>query len=173
MVWGQPLHTQERSFFRCVCISKNKGVIGADQLKVNNGEVMQGVTFQVGPKIKRWKVSQTFLSSCIEQHNIWEKTIDYRGIAVVLEFLLSNPTILISFPIGCKFSSDFFRFFLWKSIWKVSLPLKVSFFSWEAPWVHTLTYNNLQKTELVSRCFLCKNEEESMTHLLLHCSWTR
>ena len=50
------------------------------------------------------------------------------------------------------------------------VPSKVSFFVWEASLGKIFTIDQLQRREwsMVNRCFLCKEEEESTDHILLH-----
>ena len=45
-------------------------------------------------------------------------------------------------------------------------------FSWEVWWGKVLTMDQLKKRgfQLASRCPLCKEDEENIDHLLLHCS---
>ena len=56
--------------------------------------------------------------------------------------------------------------FIWTS--------KAGFFAWEATWDRILTFDMLKRYErvLANRCFLCE-EEETVDHLLLHCSKAR
>ena len=56
-------------------------------------------------------------------------------------------------------------------VWNLWVPSKVNFFAWEATMGKVLTIDQLQKRgwSLVNRCFLCKEEEESIDHTLLHC----
>ena len=60
-------------------------------------------------------------------------------------------------------------------IWNPSVPSKVSFFAWEASWGKVLTMDQLKKRgwALANRCFLCCEEEESIDHILIHCSRAR
>ncbi|KAJ9671525.1 hypothetical protein PVL29_025297 [Vitis rotundifolia] len=62
-----------------------------------------------------------------------------------------------------------------KSIWVDKIPTKVAFFAWEATWEKILTLDRLQKRgwQLPNRCFLCGCEEESVNHILLHCTVVR
>ena len=60
-------------------------------------------------------------------------------------------------------------------IWDVWVQPKISFFAWEAAWGKTLTLDLVQKRgwSLANRCFMCLENEETIDHLLLHCSKTR
>ena len=57
------------------------------------------------------------------------------------------------------------------SIWRASVPPKVTFFAWEASRGKVLTLEQLQRRGclLENRCFLCLPEVETMDHLLLYC----
>ena len=61
------------------------------------------------------------------------------------------------------------------SIWRASVPPKLSFFAWEASWGKVLTLEQLQRRgySLANKCFLCLSEVEIVDHLLLHCVKTR
>jgi hypothetical protein len=61
--------------------------------------------------------------------------------------------------------------FPWKSIWRTKAPPRVAFFVWSAALGKILTLDNLKRRNivLVNRCGMCKKEEESIDHLLLHC----
>ncbi|RVW35300.1 putative ribonuclease H protein [Vitis vinifera] len=60
-------------------------------------------------------------------------------------------------------------------IWNANVQPKISFFAWEATWGKAITLDKLQKRgwALANRCFLCLENEETIDHLLLHCSRTR
>ena len=55
--------------------------------------------------------------------------------------------------------------FPWHSIWNPIVPPKLGFFAWEASWG-----KEREGIPLVNRCFLCEEEEETIDHLLIHCS---
>ena len=56
--------------------------------------------------------------------------------------------------------------FLVHSIWNSCVSYKVRFFAWEASWGEVLTLDQLKRKERViaNRCFLCKEEEETVDH---------
>ena len=60
--------------------------------------------------------------------------------------------------------------FPWKSIWKAKVPPRVAFFTWTAALGKILTAENLRRRHitLVSWCYMCKANGESVDHLLLH-----
>ena len=62
--------------------------------------------------------------------------------------------------------------FPWRSIWNPIVPPKLRFFAWEASWGKVLTLDQLKRkgTPLVNRCNLCEENEETIDHLLIHCS---
>ena len=59
-------------------------------------------------------------------------------------------------------------------IWDVWVQPKISFFAWEATWGKTLTLDLVQKRgwALANRCFMCLQNEETIDHMLFHCSKT-
>ena len=61
-----------------------------------------------------------------------------------------------------------------KVIWNAWVPPKVGIFASEATWNKILTLDNVQKRgwAVAKRCYLCKKEEESTDHLLIHCDLT-
>lgn len=65
------------------------------------------------------------------------------------------------------------QFFIgpWKQIWKPKAPMKVSCFEWLVAKKACLTQDNLQRRgfQLVNRCYMCKEETETINHLFLHC----
>ena len=52
---------------------------------------------------------------------------------------------------------------------------RICFFAWEAAWGNASTLDQIQKRgrPLANRCFLCKEKEETIDHLLLQCDVTR
>ena len=63
--------------------------------------------------------------------------------------------------------------FPWKSIWKVKVPSKVTFFTWTTAKGKILTLDNLRKQNIydVNRCSMCRNDWESVDDLPLHCPY--
>ncbi|RVW99827.1 putative ribonuclease H protein [Vitis vinifera] len=61
------------------------------------------------------------------------------------------------------------------TIWTSWAPTRASFFGWEAAWNRLLTIDRLKRFgwNIPNRCFLCKNEESSIDHLLLFCEKAR
>ena len=89
---------------------------------------------------------------------IWQ--LNRSGVFDVRSFyfsLLAAP--LVSFP--------------WKSIWCVKVPKMVAFFLWTVARGGFLTIDNLVKKNLplVNWCCLCRCEEETVDHLLIHCKY--
>jgi len=64
--------------------------------------------------------------------------------------------------------------FPWKSIWKVKAPPRIAFFLWATALGRILTVDNLRRRgfQLINRCCLCKKDEETINHLLLHCEFS-
>ena len=56
-------------------------------------------------------------------------------------------------------------------IWNNCIPPKVSVFTWEVWWSKVLTMDHLKKRgfQLISGCPLCKENEETIDHLLFYC----
>ena len=84
-------------------------------------------------------------------------------------------------PAGCSFSvneackvlnSRANPLFPSKGIWIPCIPTKEAFFAWEAAWEKVLTLDKLKRKgwHLPNRCYLCGRDEESIHHILLHCS---
>jgi hypothetical protein len=65
--------------------------------------------------------------------------------------------------------------FPWKSIWRVNVPLRVSFFVWTVALGKILTLDNLRKRKVivVDCCCICKKSGEFMDYLFLHCEVIR
>jgi hypothetical protein len=61
-----------------------------------------------------------------------------------------------------------------KSIWKVKAPPRIAFFLWVVALGRILMVDNLKRWgfQLVNRCCLCKKDEETINHLLIHCEST-
>ena len=63
----------------------------------------------------------------------------------------------------------------WRTFWKIKVPLKISTFIWKLlhnchPTLLNLHARGISSTKL---CPLCNEEEESHTHLVLHCPFAR
>ena len=58
------------------------------------------------------------------------------------------------------------------NVWVDKVPTKIAFFAWEATWGKVLTLDRLQRRgwQLPNRCFLCGCEEETINHILIHCT---
>ncbi|RVX08739.1 putative ribonuclease H protein [Vitis vinifera] len=66
-------------------------------------------------------------------------------------------------------------FFPAKEVWGSRAPLRTRFFAWEAVWGKISTVDMLMRRgwSMVNRCVLCKENEESTDHILIHCGKTR
>jgi hypothetical protein len=71
----------------------------------------------------------------------------------------------------CALHSSHRTLFLWKLIWGVKAPRRISFFLWTAARGSILTCDNLMRRGhvLAGWCCMCKNHWETGDHLLLHC----
>ena len=58
-----------------------------------------------------------------------------------------------------------------KMLWNQHIPSKGGFFAWEVWWGKVLTSTQLKKRGflLASMCPFCRNEEEELVHILIHC----
>ncbi|RVW16783.1 putative ribonuclease H protein [Vitis vinifera] len=61
------------------------------------------------------------------------------------------------------------------NIWVDRVPTKIAFFAWKAAWGKMLTLDRLQKRgwQLPNCYFLCGCEEETVNHILIHCTVAR
>jgi hypothetical protein len=71
----------------------------------------------------------------------------------------------------CALHSSHRTLFLWKLIWGVKAPRRISFFLWTTARGSILTCDNLMRRGhvLAGWCCMCKNHWETGDHLLLHC----
>ncbi|RVX20225.1 Transposon TX1 uncharacterized 149 kDa protein [Vitis vinifera] len=74
-----------------------------------------------------------------------------------------------------SFSRDSKPPFPARTIWTPWVPIRASFFGWEAAWNRLLTTDRLKRIgwSIPNRCFLCKHKEETTDHLLLFCEKAR
>ena len=81
----------------------------------------------------------------------------------------SVKSLYLALEVGCP------SLFPSSCIWNVLVQPKISFFAWEATWGKALTLDMVQKRgqALANRYFMCLEKEETINHLLLHCSRTR
>ena len=51
------------------------------------------------------------------------------------------------------------------------MSLRICLFAWEVTWAKILTLDQLKKGEwrIPNRCYLCKIEDETSDHILIHC----
>ena len=81
----------------------------------------------------------------------------------------SVKSLYLALEVGCP------SLFPSSCIWNVWVQHKISFFVWEATWGKALTLDLIQKRgwALANKCFMCLEKEETIDHLLLHCTKTR
>ncbi|RVW27626.1 hypothetical protein CK203_099125 [Vitis vinifera] len=62
-----------------------------------------------------------------------------------------------------------------KEVWGSYAPLRTRFFAWEAVWGKVSTVDMLMRRgwSMVNRCNLCKENEKSVDHILIHCGKIR
>jgi len=62
----------------------------------------------------------------------------------------------------------------WKKLWKINCPPKSKLFMWSVLENKAPTWDNLQKKQMVGPgwCCLCKNAEESVSHIFLFCNYS-
>ena len=87
----------------------------------------------------------------------WKLTLN--DVFDVLSFYNSLSTPTFPFP--------------WKYIWSIKVPRRVSFFLWTATRDSIFTIDNLVKRNLslVNWCYLCRCDEKTVDHLLIHCKF--
>ena len=96
----------------------------------------------------------------VEDMVVWTETKSGKFSAKSL-YLALEADCPVMFPFSC--------------IWNGWVQPKISFFAWEAAWGKALTLDLVQKRgwSLANRCFMCLEKEETINHLLLHCSKIR
>ncbi|RVW48810.1 hypothetical protein CK203_104318 [Vitis vinifera] len=96
----------------------------------------------------------------VEDMVVWTETKSGKFSTKSL-YLALEADCPVMFPFSC--------------IWNGWVQPKISFFAWEAAWGKALTLDLVQKRgrSLGNRCFMCLEKEETIDHLLLHCSKTR
>ena len=64
---------------------------------------------------------------------------------------------------------------VWKLIWKVKLPLKIITFIWKILYdnIPIFVILNRRGISATNKCLMCNEEEETITHLFLHCPFAR
>ncbi|RVW63720.1 hypothetical protein CK203_052740 [Vitis vinifera] len=93
----------------------------------------------------------------------------YGGLDRNKERQISAKSLYLALKADCPVLFPF------NCIWNVWVQPKISFFAWEAAWGKALTLDLVQKRgwSLTNRCFMCLENEETIDHLLFHCSKTR
>ncbi|KAL6314646.1 hypothetical protein AAG906_026990 [Vitis piasezkii] len=93
--------------------------------------------------------------------NDWEVEAVERFLSTLQGESVLEPRIAVPFP--------------WNIIWSPCVPTKVGFFALEASWGKVLTLDQLKRRgwAIANRCFLCCAEEESINHIIIHCSKAR
>ena len=127
----------------------------------------------------------TWLLDFIRHVQDWE----LESVNVLLELLYSSSAKgygedRMCWRGGCKDGfqvKDYYRDILpqsgitlpWRSIWKSKAPPRVAFFVWTAALGRILTTDNLRhrRVLVLDYCWMCKRNGESISHLLLHCSY--
>ena len=100
------------------------------------------------------------LNSNLEDRVLWKETKDGIFSVKSLYSALDSSSV-VRFPTSI--------------IWSLCVPTKVGFFAWETSWGKVLTLDQLKKRgwTLINRCFLCCAKEESIDHILIHCTKAR
>jgi hypothetical protein len=144
-------------------LASNKEAFIADNYDVMSGSRQWNISFVTS--LNDWEVDDlASLYSLLYSFNLdggddnmwW--VLNRKGKFEVKSFyFILNSAVRFPFP--------------WKSIWRTKAPPRVAFFVWSAALGKLLTLDNLRKRNivLVNRCGMCKKEEESIDHLLLHC----
>ena len=81
------------------------------------------------------------------------------------------------FSVSLVFANDFEEHPkpCWAKAWFKGINPKVNIFFWIFLQEFILTTDNLLKRgfNIVNRCYLCKNDVESVNHMILHCFYTK
>ncbi|RVX17177.1 hypothetical protein CK203_003109 [Vitis vinifera] len=79
-------------------------------------------------------------------------------------FRVKKAYSVLASPIVAEFPNN--------NIWVDRVPTKLAFFAWEAAWGKVLTLDRLQRRgwQFPNCCFLCGCEEETINHILIHCT---
>ena len=117
-----------------------------------------------------WEVDEAESLLC----RLGRYTLDKEGVDRV-RWKLSNTGVFAVKSMYKALQLSTFEPFPWQMIWRSCVQPKISFFTWEAAWGRILTLDKLQRrgVSLANRCFPCQQREESVDHLLFHCSKTR
>jgi hypothetical protein len=144
-------------------LASNKEASITDNFDSVSGSLQWNISFM--RSLNDWKVDDlASLYSLLYSYNlgggadkIWWVPNRKEKFEVKSFYFILNSSISFHFP--------------WKSIWRTKAPSRVAFFVWSAALGKILTLDNLRKKNmvLVNRCGMCKKEEESIDHLLLHC----
>ena len=145
-------------------ISRNKEAWVADHLIYQNEVVTWFLNF-IQPA-HDWELEaissfmdvlyQSGVKGCAPDKVWWQRSMG-KGFQVKLYYKALLPSSGILVP--------------WKSIWKVKVPPRVSFFVWAAAIDRILTVQNLRRCHVmvIDWSYMCKASGESTDHLLLHC----
>jgi hypothetical protein len=144
-------------------LASNKEAFIADNYDLMSGSSQWNISFV--RSLNDWKVDDlASLYSLLYSYNLdggddkmWWVPNRKGKFEVKSFYFILNSAVSFLFP--------------WKSIWRTKAPPRVAFFVWSAALGKILTLDNLRKRNLVlvNRCGMCKKEEESIDHLLLHC----
>ena len=95
----------------------------------------------------------------VEDRVVWK--VSKNEIFFVKSLYSLDPSCAVPFP--------------WSIIWSPCVPTKVGFFAWEASLGKVLTQDQLKRRgwNLANKCVLCCAKEETINHILVHCSKMR
>ncbi|RVW21254.1 Zinc transporter ZTP29 [Vitis vinifera] len=157
--------------YACICISTlGTSIIWAEYLKVSVDN---------GKRVRFWRDRWCGDSPlCGGGGNFLERLHGKRVLEDVDDMVVWNESKSRKFwakSLYLALEADCPVLFPSSCIWDVWVQPKISFFAWEAAWGKTLTLDLVQKRgwSLANRCFMCLENEETIDHLLLHCSKTR
>jgi hypothetical protein len=166
-VWctNEPLKLAYPELYRIACV---KDALVADFVQVR-GHVMH------------WEVTFTRLAQDWELESIssfFELLYSDNIISTKKDKMCWKPARSKGFQVKSFYTqptSSGLGFFPWKSIWKAKVPPRVAFFVWTAALWKILIADNLCRRGIivVSWCYMCKTDGESVNHLLLHCPYAK
>ncbi|KAF5178633.1 hypothetical protein FRX31_031782 [Thalictrum thalictroides] len=152
-------------------ISNAKNAVVADMLQFDQNGTRWD--FQLRRERYEWEEEQFHQLMTLmegvqidEANDMWRWKPDRHGNSSVKSFYEELAKLEILQSQGAT------HIYPYRLVWKVDIPSKVQFFMWTVMHNRILTADNLihRGSQVNPRCSFCDNLNESISHLLLHCS---